>query len=252
MSLKRLKLELEARYGIYAELDGPLKDTFIIRAIDDDPFHWYVFFRGPADSPYENGVFTLDFAIPSDYPFKPPRCKMLTKIHHLNIGRQGSVHLAALKDQWAPSLSIRHIAWLVYKLLETPNVEDALRPEDVEQYKNDRQGYDLTAKECVRNHALQELPEQQWPSMFSNVVVTLQPRASPDGGYDVDCIGMGGDVLAHVHAAAGQSLGAFRQDVARAIGLGPFQLQLALPSGELLTYTTLKPDITCLLRESPS
>ena len=40
---------------------------------------------GPEDTPYENGVFTLNICIPDRYPFEPPNVTFQTKIYHPNI-----------------------------------------------------------------------------------------------------------------------------------------------------------------------
>jgi len=35
--------------------------------------------KGPADTPYSGGLFTVDIIIPQEYPFTPPKMKFTTK-----------------------------------------------------------------------------------------------------------------------------------------------------------------------------
>ena len=38
--------------------------------------------EGPAESPYEGGVFRISVRLPADYPFKRPYFKLLTPLYH--------------------------------------------------------------------------------------------------------------------------------------------------------------------------
>ena len=69
-------------------------------------FNWQATIMGPKESAYEGGVFFLNIAFPSDYPFKPPKLHFSTKIYHCNISSNGSICLDILKDQWSPALTI--------------------------------------------------------------------------------------------------------------------------------------------------
>ena len=51
--------------------------------------HFFVKIAGPADSPYEGGMFALELFLPDDYPMVAPKCLFRTKIYHPNIDRLG-------------------------------------------------------------------------------------------------------------------------------------------------------------------
>ena len=64
--------------------------------------------KGPADSPFENGIFRVEIKIPDDYPFCPPKMRFITKIWHPNVSSQtGAICLDILKDQWSPALTLK-------------------------------------------------------------------------------------------------------------------------------------------------
>lgn len=55
---------------------------------DDDLTHLRGFFKGPPDTPYEGGEYSVDIKIPTDYPFRPPVMKFETRIWHPNVSSQ--------------------------------------------------------------------------------------------------------------------------------------------------------------------
>ncbi len=55
-------------------------DDICLEVDPDNLLHWKGWIRGPADTPYERGVFELEIRCGTDYPMAPPSIKFVTKV----------------------------------------------------------------------------------------------------------------------------------------------------------------------------
>ncbi len=120
----------------------------------DDIYNWDATIMGPEGSVYAGGIFQLSIIFPSNYPFKAPKIKFVTRIYHPNINSAGGICLDVLKDAWSPALTISKILLSICSLLDDPNPDDPLVPDIAEQYRNNRVSYDVTAREWTQLYAV--------------------------------------------------------------------------------------------------
>ncbi|KAF9578220.1 hypothetical protein BGW38_006097 [Lunasporangiospora selenospora] len=107
------------------------------------------------ETPYKGGLFKIDVVFNTDYPFKPPKVKFLTKIYHPNIDEEGAICIALLKsDQWKPATRLNQVLRSLVTLLEAPNPEDPLMTDIAELYSSDLPRFLKTAKEHTRKFAM--------------------------------------------------------------------------------------------------
>ena len=109
---------------------------------------------GPDETPFEGGVFFLNILFPTDYPFKPPKIKFITRIYHPNIDSNGSICLGILNGQWSPALRISRTLLSICAFLTDPNAEGPLEPDIGLIYRTDRAKYEATAREWTRKYAM--------------------------------------------------------------------------------------------------
>ena len=117
--------------------------------VDDDIYHW----EGTIIGPTKGGVFTLDIQFPKNYPFKPPKVRFQTKIYHPNINSGGFICLDIFKENWSPALTISKVLLSVCSLLTDPNPDDPLVVDIADQYVNDRESYNNTARSWTQIYA---------------------------------------------------------------------------------------------------
>lgn len=67
MALRRLTRELKS---IEKSLGEDENSSWSAGPIGNDILKWRATINGPSNTPYENGIFFVDFDIPNDYPFK--------------------------------------------------------------------------------------------------------------------------------------------------------------------------------------
>ena len=120
---------------------------------EEDIKHWKAMIIGPSGTPYENGVFYIDVVFPSDYPFKPPDMKFITKIYHPNVSDSGRICLDILKNKWSPALTLSKTLLSLCSLLSEPNPDDPLVGEIARQYKQNYREFFDTARSWTQRYA---------------------------------------------------------------------------------------------------
>lgn len=148
MSAKRISKELEEI------IKDPPASCSAGPVDTEDIYKWEASIMGPSDSPYSGGVFKLNIDFPTNYPFKPPKVRFVTKIYHPNINSSGGICLDILKDNWSPALTISKVLLSICSLLDDPNPDDPLVADIADKYINNRPLYDCIARDWTNQHAM--------------------------------------------------------------------------------------------------
>lgn len=117
--------------------------------------HFCISLKGPAETPYEGGTFSLELYLPLDYPMSPPKVRFLTPVFHPNIDRLGRICLDILKDKWSPALQIRTVLLSIQALMGLPNPDDPLNADAAQLWHRDLEGALRAAREFTQKHAMQ-------------------------------------------------------------------------------------------------
>ena len=107
----------------------------------------------PDSPPYNKGAFQVELAFPAEYPFKPPKITLLTKIYHPNIDEKGQVCLPIVNvDKWKPATKSIHVINALIVLINTPDLQHPTRADLSEEYLRDKATFMKNAEEFTLRH----------------------------------------------------------------------------------------------------
>mmetsp|Transcript_21855 Transcript_21855/g.59856 ORF Transcript_21855/g.59856 Transcript_21855/m.59856 type:complete len:163 (-) Transcript_21855:359-847(-) len=145
---------------------------------EDNIFVWTATIFGPADTPWEGGIFSLRMTFCDQYPDKPPKvcfslyiflfspliglgagavhdkglssqwwdylifflCILLITIM-LSVYQDGTLCLDIIQNKWSPSYTVSSVLTSIQSLLTDPNCGSPANPEAAELYLQDRKAY---------------------------------------------------------------------------------------------------------------
>ncbi|KAL7622202.1 ubiquitin-conjugating enzyme E2 H [Parahypoxylon ruwenzoriense] len=116
---------------------------------------FYVRFKGPAETPFEDGIWKVHVELPDQYPYKSPSIGFVNRIFHPNIDElSGSVCLDVINQTWSPMFDMINIFEVFLpQLLRYPNPADPLNGEAAALLMREPKTYDAKVKEYVQKYA---------------------------------------------------------------------------------------------------
>lgn len=123
---------------------GPINESNLLE--------WVANINGPEESPYRNGVFTLNIELNSEYPFNAPFVKFNTFIFHPNIDFEGFICMEELEN-WLPSYTIYFIVEKIYNLMKVPNFKESYNPQIKDLYEKNSDSFEEIAQKYTNLYA---------------------------------------------------------------------------------------------------
>ena len=108
---------------------------------EDNIFVWAATIFGPADTPWEGGIFSLRLTFCDQYPDKPPKVRFTTKVFHPNVYQDGTLCLDIIQNKWSPSYTVSSVLTSIQSLLTDPNCGSPANPEAAELFQQDKKAY---------------------------------------------------------------------------------------------------------------
>jgi len=122
---------------------------------NDSTSEFEVQLDGPADSPYEGGVWRIRVELPENYPYKSPSISFVNRIYHPNVDEaSGSVCLDVINQTWTPMYDLINVFEVFLpQLLLYPNPTDPLNGEAAAMLMQQPEKYKIKIQEYVRQYA---------------------------------------------------------------------------------------------------
>ncbi|POR39389.1 Uncharacterized protein TPAR_00421 [Tolypocladium paradoxum] len=123
---------------------------------------FYVRFKGPAETPFEGGIWKVHVELPDTYPYKSPSIGFVNRIFHPNIDElSGSVCLDVINQTWSPMYDMINIFEVFLpQLLRYPNPTDPLNGEAAALLIREPKSYEAKVKEYVQKYATKDAADE--------------------------------------------------------------------------------------------
>ena len=132
-------------------------------------FIWRVTLKGPPETPYEGGIFTIRITFPYNYPSAGPEFRFLNPIYHLNVDivdqtKLGHICLNFL-NEWTstgkvaekPGYGVKQALIDIFCLFYNQNVKSAYSDAIGKEYESDKNKFNATAKLYTQKFAQKSL-----------------------------------------------------------------------------------------------
>eukprot|EP00798_Chlamydomonas_sp_ICE-L_P024293 gene24293-9894_t len=115
---------------------------------DEDVYKWNLLPRGPAESPYAQGLFSVTISFPGDYPEGEPCLKFNTPIFHPNVYTDGRVCWEC-NDYNGDAYQAEVVIAALLILFVEPNSDNPANSEAAYMYVHDRTKYNQRARKAT-------------------------------------------------------------------------------------------------------
>lgn len=132
-----------------------IRDSCTISLPDEaNIMKWVVKMKGPKESLYENGVFTLVLEFPSRYPHKAPDVQNSTPILHPNTDSTGKEWCRDLwAANWGPTLDSAYVLRAIRSVMIEPNLDTPVNAEFCEIWNKDKKKASEMIDAHIAKHA---------------------------------------------------------------------------------------------------
>ncbi|MCJ1328592.1 Ubiquitin-conjugating enzyme E2 8 [Thelotrema lepadinum] len=133
-----------------------------VTLVNDNMQEFYVRFKGPEETPFQEGLWKVHVELPDQYPYKSPSIGFVNRIFHPNIDElSGSVCLDVINQTWSPMFDMINIFEVFLpQLLRYPNPTDPLNGEAAALLIKDQKSYDTKVKEYVSKYANKDAADE--------------------------------------------------------------------------------------------
>ncbi|KAK9456696.1 ubiquitin-conjugating enzyme type E2 [Dipodascopsis uninucleata] len=140
-----------------------LMSDYEVTLVNGSMQEFYVRFKGPDETPFQNGIWKVHVELPDQYPYKSPSIGFMNRIFHPNIDElSGSVCLDVINQTWSPMFDMINIFEVFLpQLLRYPNPTDPLNGEAAALLMREPKAYESKVKDYVQKYASRDAAEDE-------------------------------------------------------------------------------------------